>query len=357
MTRAEAYAPGRVELLGNHTDYNQGLVLGAAIDRGLTVTGQPRDDGLIVISSATFGSLQIRRAELKPQKEHRWANYPLGVASELNAVSVPVDNFSACVQGDLPARCGLSSSAALEVATAFFLLKLSGRKLPPLEIAKLCQRAEHRFVGVQSGLLDQVCSIFGRAGHAVFFDARSEEVRTIPFPQGAELVIAESGRKRELASGPYDERRKETRAAADALGIPALRDASRRSLDASNLSPLLLRRATHVVEENDRVRRALELLADNDAIGFGRLMNESHASSRINFENSTPELDLLVEIARQLPGALGARLTGGGFGGATVTLCEEGRATQIGKELGRHYASRTKIQPQIFVCRIADGAH
>jgi galactokinase len=357
MRPAEAYAPGRVELLGNHTDYNQGLVLGAAIDRGLTVTGQRRDDGLIVITSATLGSLQIPGTELQPQKKQRWANYALGVARQLRSLGIPVDNFSAHVDGNLPAGCGLSSSAAFEVATAFFLLKLCARELPLLQIAKLCQKAEHEFVGVQSGLLDQVCSIFGRADHAIFFDAQSEEVRTIPFPPGLELVIAESGRKRELANGRYNDRRKETRAAAAALGVPALRDASEPTLEKSNLPPLLLRRAAHIVGENERVRRALELLAAGDGIGFGRLMDESHESSRMNFENSSPELDLLVDIARKLPGVLGARLTGGGFGGATVTLCEKGRAAENGEELARRYAGRTKIQPQTFVCRIADGAH
>jgi len=215
---AEAYAPGRVELLGNHTDYNGGLVLGAAIDRGLTVTGRRREDGLIRISSAKMGSMEIRRAELRPQTEHRWANYALGVVSELDSLGLPIPNFSAQIDGDLPAESGLASSAALEVATAFFLLKLSRTELPGPQIAKLCQRVEHQFVGVQSGLLDQVCSIFGREEHAVFFDAGNEEVRMIPFPRGFALLIAESGSNRQLASGLYNQRRKETQMADTALG-------------------------------------------------------------------------------------------------------------------------------------------
>src|SRR6266700_3173720 len=280
IVHAEAYAPARVELLGNHTDYNGGIVLGAAIDRGLTVTGRRREDGLIRISSARMGSMEIRRAELYPQTEHPWANYVLGVVSELDSLGLPIPNFSARVNGDLPAECGLASSAALEVATALFLLKLSRAELPRLQIAKLCQRVEHQFVGVQSGLLDQVCSIFGREEHAVFFDAG-----------------------------------------------------------------------------NELVRRALDLLSADDGPGFGALMNESHESSRTNFENSTAELDLLVDIARSLPGVCGARLTGGGFGGAIVALCEQARATVVGQELARQYVNRTKVQPQIFVCRIANGAH
>ena len=296
-----------------------------------------------MITSTPWGSLQIPHAALQPQKEQSWANYALGLASQLKSAGVPINSFSARVDGNLPAGCGLASSAALEVATAFCLLKLCERQLPPLQIAKLCQKAEHEFVGVQSGLLDQVCSIFGRADHAIFFDTRSEEVRTIRFPPGLELVVAESGHKRELADGRYNDRRRETRAAAEALAVPALRDASESTLENSNLPPLLRRRLTHIVGENDRVRLALELLAAGHGIGFGRLMTQSHESSRRNLENSSPELDLLVDIARKLPGVLGARLTRGGFGGATVTLCEAGRAAEIGEELARQYAIRTKI--------------
>ncbi len=316
--RAEAYAPGRVELLGNHTDYNQGLVLAAAIDRGLKVSGERRHDGRITLRSLSLGEFEIGLDELQRQTEPRWVNYVLGVVRELLDAGLSIDGFSAEIEGDLPANCGLSSSAALEVATALFLLKLCATTLPPLEIAKLCQRAEHRFVGVHSGLLDQVTSLCGRAQHAVFFDARSEEVRTIPFPPELALVIAESGTKRELVEGLYNQRREETSAAAAALGLAALRDISPNELAMRDLPPLLRRRAAHIVGENARVERALEMLAENDARGCGALLNESHQSSRENFENSTAELDLLVEIARDLPGVLGARLTGGGFGGATV---------------------------------------
>jgi galactokinase len=301
--------------------------------------------------------MEIRRDELYPQREHPWANYSLGVVSELDSLGLPIPNFSARIDGDLPAECGLASSAALEVAMAFFLLKLSRAELPRLQIAKICQRVEHQFVGVQSGLLDQVCSIFGREEHAVFFDARHEEVRTIPFPRGFALLVAESGSNRELASGLYNQRRKETRVAANALGIPTLRDASPAILDKSNLPRVLLRRAAHIVGENERVGRALDLLSAADGRGFGALMNESHESSRTNFENSTPKLDLLVDIARTLPGVCGARLTGGGFGGAIVALCEQARARVAGQELAREYANRTKVHPQVFVCRIANGAH
>ena len=354
--RAEAYAPGRVELLGNHTDYNQGLVLAAAIDRGLRVSGERRNDGRVCLSSSALGEVEIDLADLQPQTEGLWANYPLGVVRQLSDAGIGIEGFSATIEGNLPPGCGLSSSAALEVATAFFLLKLFEGELPPLQIARLCQRAEHEFVGVQSGLLDQVTSIFGRAGHAVLFDARNDEIRTIPFPPDLALVITESGGKRALAQGEYNRRREETAAAAKALSLPSLREISPNELSQRNLPPLLHRRAAHIVGENDRVECALRFLANHDGRGFGALMNESHESSRDHFENSTPDLDLLVNIARQLPGVLGARLTGGGFGGATVTLCERAAAAVVAQQLADSYSQRSGFKPQVFVCSLADGA-
>ncbi len=351
-----ACAPARVELLGNHTDYNEGLVLGAAINRVICVSGV-KNDRSIRLTSSDFGEVEVHPADLRQLREGCWANYILGVANELRNLQVPIRGFTANVSGDLPAGAGLSSSAALEVATALFLLKLFPARLAPLEIAKACQRAEQRYVGVQSGLLDQVISLFGRAGHAIFFDCRNEDIRCVPFPAELALVIAESSEKRELVQGEYNLRREETHAAARVLGVRALRDVSSAVLDRRrDLLPLLRRRASHVVGENGRVRRALKLLETGDGIGFGKLMNESHNSSQQNFENSTPELDLLVSIAQDLPGVLGARLTGAGFGGSTVTLCERTRAQQIAAELSKRYGDATGITPRVFVSRIADGA-
>lgn len=355
MGTASAFAPGRVELLGNHTDYNEGVVLGAAIERGLTASGSEREDGKILIESSTMGSVEIAPGPLQPLNEFRWANYILGVAAELD---ISPGGFSLEIKGDLPAGCGLSSSAALELATALFLLKLHKRNLPRLEIAKACQRAEHRFAGVHSGLLDQVISLFGRADHAVFFDARSEKIQLVPFPRDLALVIAESGRRRELAKGEYNARREETRAAAKALHVSALRDVTSGELKSrSGLPELLRRRATHVVGENERVWRALEFLERGDGAAFGALLNASHESSRENFENSTPELDLLVSIARGLPGVLGARLTGAGFGGATLTLCEKSAGETVAAEMARRYSDATGLKPRVLVSRVCDGAH
>ena len=351
-----ACAPGRVELLGNHTDYNEGVVLGAAINRLICVSGTT-NDRVIRVTSSAFGEVEIQTGELRPLRKHRWANYILGVADELRQLGVPIRGFNADVRGDLPISAGLSSSAALELATALFLLKLFSFDLSRFEIAKACQRAEHHYVGVQSGLLDQVISLFGRAQHAVFFDCRTEEIRTVPFPSSLALIIADSGKQRELASGEYNLRRTETQAAAHAFGVRSLRDLSSTEINEDREIPeLLRRRARHIVEENERVWRAVELLETEDGAGFGNLMNASHESSRRNFENSTSELDLLVSIARRLPGVLGARLTGAGFGGATVTLCERNAAPAVAQQLAKDYAAQSGSEPQVFVCEIGEGA-
>ena len=351
-----ARAPGRVELLGNHTDYNEGVVLGAAINRLIRVSGT-KNPGSVRVTSAGFGKIEVHPSSLRPLQEARWANYTLGVADELRRLNVPIDGFTAHISGDLPIGSGLSSSAALELASALFLLKLFAFDLPPLEIAKACQRAEHHYVGVKSGLLDQVISLFARAQHAVFFDCRSEQIRTVPFPASLALIVAESGKNRELASGDYNLRRTETQAAARAFGVRALRDlTSAQIYGRLDIPELLRRRALHIVEENERVWRAVELLEAEDGHGFGKLMNASHESSRRNFDNSTPELDLLTSIAQQLPGVLGARLTGAGFGGATVTLCERTAADSIALQLARNYTAQMGTNAKVFVCEIADGA-
>jgi galactokinase len=353
---ASAYAPGRVELLGNHTDYNQGVVLAAAIDRGLTVRGASRNDDKIALKSN--GRFEITLADLQPQTQQRWANYPLGVVQQFIAIGHQIGGFDAEISGDVPAGAGLSSSAALEVATAGFLMKLHGLRLEPLEVAKLCQRAENEFVGVKSGLLDQITSVFGRANHLVYVDFRSEEIRTIAFPAEFALVIADSGVKHNLLASKYNTRREECAAAAKALGAGSLREITPQKLEAARptLDPVLYRRAAHVVGENDRVGRAVGALQSGDVATIGALMNSSHESSRTNFENSTTELDLMTSIARSLPGVLGSRLTGGGFGGGTVTLAEAARGEEVVDALRGAYSDETGHTPAAFVCRIADGA-
>jgi galactokinase len=359
-------APGRVEILGNHTDYNEGVVLAAAINRAVRIRGIARDDGRISLRSTAYPPVEVAISQLRRrQGESRWANYPLGVVRALLARGVAIRGFSAAMESDLPTGIGLGSSAALGVATAFFLLKLHRYDLPPLDIAKVCQQAEHRFAGVESGLLDQVTSIFGKAGQLIFFDCRTQAVRTIAFPDDLALIVADSGTKRQLAASKYNLRREETRAAAAALGVRSLRDVptvaalyERRpdflrsqtaAPDATVEAGILWKRAMHIIGENERVWRAIELLECGDSAGLGDLMNASHESSRVNFENSTPKLDHLVDLARKQPGVLGSRLTGGGFGGAIIVLC----AQTMANEAARNLAS---VAAQTFVSRPADGA-
>ena len=359
MTTASAYAPGRVELLGNHTDYNGGVVLAAAIDRGLTVSGSSRDDERIVLrASAPSSCVDIALENVEPQTQQRWANYPLGVVQQLQRAGYTIRGFEAEISGDVPSGAGLSSSAALEVATAGFLMKLHALRIDPLEVAKLCQRAENEFVGVRSGLLDQATSVFGRADHLVYLDFKTEAISVIAFPPNFALVIADSGKKHNLLQSQYNNRREECSAAAEALGAASLRDVTLEQLAGARatLDPVLNKRAAHVVGENDRVWKAVDALKRGDASAIGELMNASHESSRTNFENSTPELDALVEVARSLGGVLGSRLTGGGFGGGTVTLVEAEQAEAVAQQLRTTYAKQSGHSPAAFVCRIADGA-
>ncbi len=353
MRSASAYAPGRVELLGNHTDYNHGVVLAAAIDRGLTITGTSRGDRSIKFTaSSPPAQVEISLDELTPQTAQRWANYPFGVVQQFLRAGYELRGFEAEVTGDVPAGAGLSSSAAFEVATAGFLMKLHDLWIDPLAVAKLCRRAENEFVGVQSGLLDQATSVFGRADYLVHLDFQTDTIETVAFPANFALVIADSGKKHNLLQSQYNTRREECAAAVKALGAASLREISPEQLDRSRatLDPVLFRRAAHIVGENSRVWQAVEALRTSDAEAIGALMNASHESSRTNFENSTPELDHLVEAARTLPGVLGSRLTGGGFGGGTVTLVHAGQADAVAQQL------RVSHSPAAFVCRIADGA-
>ena len=359
MRSGSAYAPGRVELLGNHTDYNQGVVLAAAIDRGLTVSGSSRDDDVISLrASAPHARLEVGLGQLRPQTGQRWANYPLGVVHEFQRAGYAIAGFDAEISGDVPSGAGLSSSAALEVATAGLLMQLNDLQIDPLEVAKLCQRAENEFVGVRSGLLDQATSVFGRADHLVYIDFQTEEIRTVPFPPNFALVIADSGTKHNLLQSQYNTRREECAAAAKALRVASLREITPDQLaqNRSSLEPVLFKRALHVTGENARVWRAVDALQAGDATTVGELMNASHESSRTNFENSTPELDELTEVARAIPGVLGSRLTGGGFGGGTVTLVHAQHAETIAAQIETEFAARRGRVTKAFVCRIADGA-
>jgi galactokinase len=354
---AIAFAPGRVELLGNHTDYNQGLVLSAAIHLGVTVRARRNSSNRITVSSVTNG----RRAEIdiqsvEPLRTEPWANYPLGVIQMLRQTGFPLSGTTIDIDSDLPLGAGLSSSAALEVATAFALRELYRLPLDPMQIAKLCQRAENEFVGVQCGLLDQASSVFGQAGKAILLDFRSVTAEPVALPSKVAILLLASGIPHALTGGEYNERREQCARAAAILGVTALRETTTAVVQASQLDPVVKRRALHITGENERVSRGIEALRRDDPETFGRLMFESHRSSRDNFENSTPALDCLVEIAEQTPGVYGSRLTGGGFGGSTVSLVSRERADQIRESIAEQYFQRMGIRSSSMLTLPSKGA-
>ncbi len=284
---ATSRAPGRVELLGNHTDYNEGVVLSAAINYAVTTRGEAVAAREATVRS-DFAPEPVRASldALSPSEgESSWANYSLGVAAILQAEGYVFGGFNMQVESDLPAGAGLSSSAALEVATARLLMKLYSLEIEPLRLAKICRRAENDFVGVKSGLLDQVSSIFGRRGQAVYLDCRSEAIENIPLPPDSALLVFHCGVEHRLVGGEYNERREQCFAAARALGVKALRDVTGVQLEnaRAQLDPVVYRRAAHIVGEDERVFAGIEMLRRGDGAAFGQLMFASHESSRTEF--------------------------------------------------------------------------
>ena len=346
-----AYAPGRAELLGNHTDYNEGYVLAVAVSRGTTISGQARTDRKIRIHSRELDQTETIDLDLlQAEKVSPWSRYTLGVVDQFRRNDLPVEGFDAEISSNLPLGAGLSSSASLENATVLFLAKLFGAKIEPMQMARISQKAEHDFVGVRCGLLDQIASLMSTAHHATRIDCRTTEVTHVPLEGKARIILANSNVKHALVGGEYNERRSDCEAAAHALGVTALRDASTALLRSrqSELADRIYHRALHITGENERVVEGSEALRKGDFKRFGELMFASHESSRVNFENSCPELDLLVETARKTPGVYGARLSGGGFGGATINLVEAGKEDEVVKAL-------TAALPAV-TCLVTDAA-
>ena len=348
------YAPGRAELLGNHTDYNEGYVLAIAVDRGTTLTGRVREDRTLILRSKELRkSQQIDLDRLLAENVDDWARYTFGVVDQFRRNDMKVGGFEAEISSTLPMGAGLSSSASLENAAVLFLLQAFGGKLTPLQIAQFSQMAEHDFVGVRCGLLDQISSLMSREGHATSIDCRTFAVRHVPLSDHVSFVLAQSGVKHALVAGEYNERRDDCEAAARALGVKALRDVTMEMLLSrqSELPERIFKRARHIVGENERVLAGSEALEHGDLKRFGQLMYESHESSRVYFENSCPELDRLVETAKNTPGVYGARLSGGGFGGATINLVERGHEEEVVKAL-----AAVSAETSCLVTKAADGA-
>jgi len=357
-------APGRVNLIGEHTDYNDGFVLPMAIERDILVAFARRPDRQVVLHSLDFGEVATFSLDgIEKEEEHPWSNYARGVASELQAAGVRVPGLDAVLQGNVPIGAGLSSSAAFEVAMALAFLTAADVSMERVQVALLAQRAENRFVGMQCGIMDQFVSALGQVGHALFIDCRDLSHRAVPMPAGMRVVICDTMTRRGLVGTAYNERRQQCEEAVRILGgilpgIRALRDVTPEQLARYGdlLPPVVRRRAAHVVSEDARVLQAVQALQAGQAETFGRLMDASHVSLRDDYEVSSRELNLMVELAREVPGCLGARMTGAGFGGATVNLVREEAVESFVATVARRYQEETGLKPEVTVSAPAAGA-
>ncbi len=351
-------APGRVNLIGEHTDYNDGFVLPAAIDRHIVIAARPRADRVVRLHAADMGeSARFDLDDIRPDTGRRWSNYERGVAWALQGAGYTLQGMDAVVAGDVPVASGLSSSAAIEVATAFAFQTLGDLALDGVKRALLCQKAENEFVGMRCGIMDQYIISLGRRDHALLIDCRSLEYKLVPVPAGVSLVICDTQKRRGLVDSEYNTRRNECEAGARALGVPALRDVSVETFEArqEELGPVTRKRCRHVVTENQRVLDAVDALGAGDLERFGALMNASHVSLRDDYEVSCAELDAMVEAAWRQPGVLGARMTGAGFGGCTVNLVRDEAAETFQHSVAREYTDATGLEPRIYVCAAEDG--
>lgn len=357
-------APGRVNLIGEHTDYNDGFVLPAAIDRYCWYAGRKRHDRGVHVWSADFdeeSSFDV--ASISHDEAHRWSNYLRGVAKFLQEGSCELPGAELALGGDVPREAGLSSSAAVEVGAAAFWKKLAGFSMGGVELAKLARRAENEFVGVPCGIMDQFISALGRRDHALFLDCRDLSYRHVPLRAGIKIVVCNSGVKRALAQSEYEIRTRQCREAVEGLrraglDVRSLRDATPAGVEAARefLPGALLRRARHVVTENERVLKAVTALENDDLESFGTLMNESHASLRDDYEVSSPELDALVDLALAEQGVFGARMTGAGFGGCTVNLVRPDAADDFARAVSRGYEKAFGLKAEVYAFYASDGA-
>jgi galactokinase len=351
---AVAVAPGRMNIIGEHTDYNQGFVLPAAIDRHTGVALRLRRDARLALRSDRFQAA-VELEKVPARRQGNWTDYLVGVAREIDKEHGPGPGFDVFVASDLPVGSGLSSSGALEVATAVTMLAARGIEMAPLEIARLCQAAENGFVGARSGIMDQFAALKARGGNAMLLDCRSLQDEQVPLPDGRYAwVLADSRVRHELALTAYNERRRECEAAAAALGLKSLRDATESDLDRIENS-VERGRARHVVTENARVLQAADALRRRSPRGLGPLLYESHQSLRVDFAVSCRELDFLVELAAGMPQVIGARMMGGGFGGCVLVLVEAAGTDDVEQHLAEGYAAEFHKSPEFYRVRSVDG--
>jgi galactokinase len=357
-------APGRVNLIGEHTDYNDGFVLPAAIGFSTYVAVGTRSNSHLTIHSEQFpGNFDFDLSHLPQQRTGSWCDYILGVANIFQQHGLKLRGMNLLVNGEVPVGAGLSSSAAMEVASAFALLSQIDVELPLSRIAQLCRQAENSFVGARVGIMDPFVSCVGQAGHAILLDCRTLDFEATPIPSGIRLVVCNTMVKHDLATGTYNTRRAECEEAVRCFaqfesGIHALRDVSLELLEqhAADLDPTILKRCSHVVHENERTVQTAQALRSGDLARVGQLMHDSHVSLRDLYEVSSRELDIMVESAQSLPGFVAGRMTGGGFGGCTVNLVEAQNVSTFVEEIAGRYQRATGITPQIYICPTEAGA-
>jgi galactokinase len=352
-------APGRVNLIGEHTDYNDGFVMPMALDRSTWVAAAARADDTIVVRSREYDETVTlhRDAAVDRHVGPAWHRYVRGVARVLDVAGADM-----LIASDVPIGAGLSSSAALEVACGYALLDLAGRPIHLIELAGACQRAEHEYAGTRCGVMDQMIACHGREGHALMLDTRTLERRWLPLPSTVRVLVCNTMVTHQLASGEYNARRADCEAGVRVLArrcarIRALRDATLAGLDAvrGELSDSIYRRCRHVIAENARVEDAARALAAGDFAAFGRLMDESHGSLRDDYEVSCAELDAMVAIARGLDGVFGARMTGGGFGGCAIALVDASAVDRASREIKERYETATGLRPEVWVSSAGAG--
>jgi galactokinase len=363
-------APGRVNLIGEHTDYNDGYVLPVAIDRSILVAAALRPDRQVVLCALDFDQqTEFSLDDIRHDAQHPWSNYQRGVAFFLQKRGFELPGVNAVISGDIPVGSGLSSSAAVEVAAAYTWQVLSGFPLNRVELALLCQQAENEFVGMKCGIMDQFISALGQRDHALLIDCRTLEHEVVKLGAGedsshpsATIVVCDTMKRRGLVDSEYNARRRECEEGVGLLqkhlpGIKALRDVSPAQFECyqGDLPEVVRRRCRHIVYENERVLQSVEALRGNDLATFGRLMNESHVSLRDDYEVSCRELNVMVEAAWQVGGVYGSRLTGAGFGGCTVSLVAGEAVERFRSRVAAEYQAATSIEPQIYVCAVEDG--
>ena len=350
-------APGRVNLIGEHTDYNDGFVLPMTIEQSMWIALRPRDDQRVELISMDFEDLAQFSLDDITHGES-WDEYVRGMAWALQKGGYPLRGWEGVLASDIPVGAGLSSSAALELSIARAFWAVSRWDWDPTEMALIAKRAENEWLGLQSGIMDQMICANGKDGHALLIDCRDLTSRLLPIPGGTAVVVLDTGIRRGLVDSAYNERVAQCQTASDFFNVAALRDVSPETfeLQSGKLDTLIRHRSRHVISENARTLQSAEAMTAGDAIALGKLMNASHVSLRDDYEVSSDELNTMVEIAKSRAGSLGARMTGGGFGGCAVALVKESVAPTFVDEVAATYQEQTGIQPNVYICHPTNGA-